>query len=122
MTDQWSSEETVDLNSDTIQKYKEQVAQNIALPPDAQEWVNALRGRNVAKVKKLLKNQRATLPKKYKKLYRESDLTILKAIHTMRLQSPFFTDQEKRESQKFLEFEAVREQGTNHPLMNKKLF
>ena len=120
--DHWDAEEKVDLTPDNIQKYKEKVAKNVALPANAQEWVNALRSKDVFKVRKLLKKERQNLPSKYKKLYRQEDDKVLLAIHTMRLQSPFFTDQEKRESQLYTEVAQAKADGKEHPIMNQRIF
>ena len=120
--DQWNSEEKIDLTPEKIQEYKEKIAQNVALPGDAQTWVDALRTKDIFKVRKLLKKERQNLPTQYKKLYRDSDDKVLLAIHTMRTQAPFFTPQEKKESQLFIEFAQAKADGVEHPLLNRKLF
>ena len=120
--DQWNPDEKVDLTSDSIQKYKEQIAKNVKLPGNTQEWVEVLRNLDIFRARRLLKKERSTLPAKYKKLYRQDDSVVLKALHTMRLQAPFFSEQEKRKSQLFLEFEQAKEQGIEHPAMNQRPF
>ena len=117
--DEWSKEEKLDLSSDTIQRFAKNAAQDIMLPKDTNDWVLALRNKDISKVKKFLKNERKDLPTRYKRLYRESDDKILTLIHYMRTQYPFFSSQEKRESQLFLQFKA---QGSEHPILNKKIF
>ena len=122
MADQWNPEEKVVLDDTNIQRYKEQIAKNVALPADAQEWVNALRGMDLVAIRKLLKAERKNLPTKHKRLYRDTDQQLLRAVHAMRTQSPFFTDREKTTSRRYLSAEQSKEDGVTHPLMSKKPF
>lgn len=120
--DEWSKEEKLDLSSGTIQKFAKNAAQDLILPEDTNNWVAALKTKDISKVKKFLKSERKTLPTQYKRLYRESDDKILTLIHYMRTKYPFFTPQEKRESELFLQFKDYDSKGVSHPILNTKIF
>ena len=122
MTDQWNPQEKVNLDEPTVQHYREKIAQQVMLPGDTQEWVNAIRALDIVKVRRLLKKERKNFPTQYKRLYRDSDNKILRFMHFMITQFPMFTPAEKKSSTLFLEFEQAKEDGVTHPMLNKQPF
>ena len=85
-----------------IDKIAERKLQELYLPKNTQDWVDALRAVNIPKIRKLFKKTRDDLPKKYSRLYLESDDKLMLLCHFMRTQYPWFSPEEKKLSQSYI--------------------
>lgn len=103
----------------SINKLVENAYQSMILPEDTQKWVDALREKNLNKLRKLLKKNRDSLPPKFRRLYMDDDAKLEILLHFLRISYPFFTKAEREDSQKFLRLKDLQAKGID--IMSHKI-
>lgn len=84
-------------------KIADRVRQNMTIPVNTKVWIDCLKKEDIPTLRKLLKKERANLPSKFKRLYKETGDKLENLLHFMRTKYPYFTDKEVHRSKKLLE-------------------